>query len=117
MRRLAITASLLAAMILAGCAFGSYGRGGLYRTQPAFAPGTPKAQIVEALGPPDKYVKIDQTEYLTYKTHQGFFVVFLGRTEATDYEITLIDEKFDSARWLPTGRSIGIFYPQGAVAE
>ncbi|MBI3608124.1 MAG: hypothetical protein HY207_09165 [Nitrospirae bacterium] len=102
---------------LAGCAFGGYARGDLYKTTPSFSSGTTKGQIVETLGPPDKYVKIDNTEYLVYRAKKGFFVLLYGRTEVNEYEIRLVDGTFQSARWLPAGSSFGIFSAQGAVAQ
>ncbi len=116
MGRIVITLFLLI-IILTGCAFGGYARADLHKNTPPFSPGSTKEQIVEFLGPPDKYVKVGNTEYLTYKTKKGFFVILFGRTQANDYEIKLVDEKFVSARWLPTGSSVGILAPQGSVAE
>jgi hypothetical protein len=116
MTRMIVVLSLIA-LFLGGCAFGGYSRADLHKTRPSFSPGAGKSQIVEMLGPPDKYVEIENVEYLTYKAKRGFFVLLIGQTKANDFEVKLTDGKFTSARWIPSGSSIGIFAPQGSVAE
>lgn len=108
---------VLLGLVLSGCAFGGYARADLQKNRPSFATGTTKAQIVEMLGPPDKYIQIDNTEYLSYRTKKGWFVILYGETEANEYEIKLTDGQFASARLVSAGSSYGIFAPQGAVAE
>ena len=112
-----ISVLILWGVIAGGCAFGGYARADLQKNRPSFATGTTKAQIVEMLGPPDKYIQIDNTEYLSYKTKKGWFVILYGETEANEYEIKLTDGQFTSARLVSAGSSYGIFAPQGAVAE
>lgn len=107
----------LLGLLFSGCAFGGYARADLQEHQPTFGTDATKGQIVEMLGPPDKYIQIDNTEYLAYKTKKGWFVLLGGRTEANEYEIKLTDGKFTSARFIPAGSSFGILAPQGAVAE
>lgn len=113
----AFLVSSLASILLAGCAFGGYARGDLEKRRPSFSPGTTKVQIVEMLGPPDKYIQIDNTEYMAYRSKKGWFVLLFGKTQANDFEVKLTDGTFASARFLPAGSSIGILAPQGAVSE
>jgi hypothetical protein len=116
MNRMLIIISLTG-LVLGGCAWGGFSRADLHKTTPSFAPGTDKSQIVEMLGPPDKYVKIDNIEYMTYRTKKGIYIILFGQTRANDFEVKLTDGKFTSSRWLPAGSSTGILTPQGGVAE
>lgn len=116
MRR-TITILALCGLISAGCAFGGYSRADLHKTQPIFSSSVNKAQIIEKLGPPDKYIQLDNTEYLSYKTKSGWFVLLFGLTTAKDYEVKLTDGQFTSARMVSTGSSWGFLAPQGAVAQ
>jgi len=109
--------ALVLAFYLAGCAFGGFSRGKIHEITPTFSQGTSKKVIVEQLGPPDKYINLGDAEYMTYRTTKGFFVLLFGKTTARDFEIKLVDGKYQSSRWLPAGNSIGIFAAQGAVAE
>lgn len=108
---------ILVSLLLSACAFGGFGRADLEDGPPRFAPGTPKNEVIERLGPPDKQIRLDDREYLAYRAKKGYFVVVFGRTTVNDYEITLRDGRFESARWVAVGASFGILAPQGAVAE
>lgn len=112
-----LTLVLVLTVYITGCAFGGFSRGNIHDVSPTFSEGTTKQVIVEQLGPPDKYVNLGDSEYMTYRTTKGFFVLLFGQTKARDFEIKLVDGKYQSSRWLPSGSSIGILSAQGAVAE
>ena len=108
---------------LTGCAFSRYGRVNKPGEKEAFSPGTRIEQVVSSAGAPDKYAKVGETELLSYRVEEGwwvFVVIFslnFGHSTAGDVELSFEDGVLTSLRYKEGGGSIGIYAPQSAIAE
>ncbi len=111
---------LFVAVSITGCAFGNFGKANVTYTDinvPSGLNGQSKASIITTLGVPDCVANTGITEYWAYKNKSGFFVVLFGKTQAKDLVLEIKKGKVTSSYLVDKGSSMGIFAPQGAVAN
>ncbi len=108
---------------LTGCAFSRYGRVKKPGEEEVFSPGTGIEQVVSFAGAPDKYIKVGETELLSYRVEEGWWVYLVvfglnfGHSTAGDVELSFEDGVLTSLRYEEAGGSTGIYAPQYAIAE
>ena len=111
---------VLGVMVMSGCAFGNFGKANMSYSEitvPAGLMGQGKADVIKQLGVPDTIAKAGDVEYWGYSNKCGYFVLLYGKTLQKDVVLEFKDGKVAANYLVDKGSSMGIFAPQGAVAN
>ncbi len=113
-------ALLCAGLAVSGCAFGKFGKANVTYSDvsvPSGLNGQSKANTLKMLGVPDSVAKAGSMEYWGYVNKGGFFVLLFGKTIQKDLVLEFRGDTVSSSYLVDKGSSMGIFAPQGAVAN
>lgn len=111
---------VLGVMMISGCAFGNFGKATMSYSEisiPAGLMGQGKVDVIKQLGVPEAIAKAGDVEYWGYSNKCGYFVLLYGKTLQKDVVLEFKDGKVAANYLVDKGSSMGIFAPQGAVAN
>ncbi|HQG30967.1 MAG TPA: hypothetical protein PLA83_03490 [Deltaproteobacteria bacterium] len=111
-----IMSSLMAAGVLSGCAFGTYGKAHMTyskMTVPEGLVGRDKSYILKTLGVPDSVARVGDAEYWDYNNKCGYTILLFGKTLQKDLILDIRNDRVTAAYLVDKGSSTGIFSSQG----
>ena len=111
-----ILSSFMAAGILSGCAFGTYGKAHMTYSKmavPEGLVGRDKAYVLKTLGVPDSVARVGDTEYWDYNNKCGYTILIFGKTLEKDLILDIRNGRVAASYLVDKGTSTGIFSSRG----